>query len=132
MKKKTLLILVLAIFTLLALASCARNSNSAIDRALKRGENAIDRGIGDIGDGIENATDMITDDMYGANSGYSGYAGTGNAMEIFPTIRDKSRDNMGQINTTNGSADGGMGDMYDDMERSRNSLRTDTFSMGNK
>ena len=89
---------------------------------------------------------------YGANSGYSGYAGTGtttagagtrrtsgtgsrtnvtgrdDGMELFPTLRDTSRDNMGQINTTNGSSDGGRGDIYDDMNTNRNSLRTDKMN----
>ncbi len=130
MKKKTLMILILSILTLFVLCSCARNTDSAVYRAVRRGENAIDRGIGDMGNGIDNATDVVTGNRYSADSGYSGYVGTGNATELFPTIRDKSRDNMGQVNTTNGSADGGMGDMYDDMDRHRNSLRTDTFKNG--
>ena len=82
---------------------------------------------------------------YSANGGYDGFTGngtmtTGNGamtkgkakdikkskgMNLLPSLSDTSKDNYGQINTTNGSADGGMGDMYDDMNMSRNSLRTD-------
>ncbi|MBP3579861.1 MAG: hypothetical protein J6K12_01295, partial [Clostridia bacterium] len=51
--------------------------------------------------------------------------GSDRKMDLFPTLRDTSKDNFGQVNTTNGSSDGGMGDIYDDMDSNRNSLRTD-------
>ena len=137
--KSTKIIFICSLILLAAvlLCSCSRNSNRAIDRAVKRGENAIDRGMGSIGDGIENSMDIITGNGFGANSGYSGNVGTrtgtslpysGRAMELLPTLTDKSSDNMGQINTTNGNKDGGMGDMYRDNDTRRNSLKRDTFN----
>ena len=113
------------------LCSCSGNSSRAIDRAINRGENAIDRGMGSIGNGIENGMDITTGDRFGANNGYSGNVGTGTGtslpysgrpMKLLPTLDNKSGDNMGQINTNNGSKDGGKGDMYNDTNRARNSL----------
>lgn len=134
---KILFISSLILLVAISLCSCSRNSSRAIDRAVNRGENAIDRGMGSIGDGIENSMDIITGNGYGANSGYSGNVGTGTGtslpyggrpMELLPTLGDKSNDNKGQINTTNGNKDGGMGDMYRDNDMRRNSLKRDTLT----
>lgn len=136
---KSIKIIFISSFVLLVallFCSCSRNSSKEIDRAINRGENAIDRGIASAGDGIENSMDIITGDGFGANSGYSGNVGTGTGtslpysgrpMELLPTLGDKSNDNKGQINTTNGSKDGGMGDMYKDNDTRRNSLKRDTL-----
>ena len=137
--KITKIIFIMSITVLISLfmCSCMRNSSRKIDDAINRGENAIDRGVGSAGDGIENSMDVVTGDRFGANSGYSGSVGngtntslpySGRPMELLPTLTDKSRDNMGQINTTNGSEDGGNGDMFNDMDRRRNSFRVDSFS----
>lgn len=134
---KIIFLLSITIMVSLFMCSCMRNSSGKIDKAINRGENAIDRGIGSVGDGIENSMDIVTGDRFGANSGYSGGVGngtntslpySGRPMELLPTLTDKSRDNMGQINTTNGNKDGGNGDMFNDMDRRRNSLSIDRFS----
>lgn len=119
------LILLVAVFS----CSCSRNSSRAIDRAINRGENAIDRGIGSKGNGVEDSMDITTGDTYGANSGYSGNVGTGTGTslpysgrptELLPTLGDKHGDNKGQINTNNGNTDGGTGDKKRDNDMSAN------------
>ncbi len=157
MKIKNTVIIMLCALCTVVMCSCSRDmmrtgtnlKNSAkrgIDNAIRNGENVVDYGMG----ALENGTDVTGEGYYrggrgmndgfgtyGANSGYSSYVGNGTSttvtgsdkgMDLFPTIRDTSRDNFGQINTTNGSSDGGMGDIYDDTDSNRNSLRTDKFS----
>ena len=121
------------------------DAKRGIDNAIRNGENVVDYGMGALGNG--NGTDTVGNGYYrggmgmndgfgsyGANSGYNSYVGNGTSttvtgsdrkMDLFPTLRDTSKDNFGQVNTTNGSSDGGMGDIYDDMDSNRNSLRTD-------
>ena len=100
---------------------------------------ALEYGIGTDGTGYYRGGKGMNDGYgtYGANSGYSGYVANGSnttvtgrdkGIDLFPTVKDTSKDNMGQINTTNGKADGGKGDMYDDMNMARNSLRTDKLN----
>ena len=129
------------------------DARRGIDNAIRNGENVVDYGMGALGmnggnggtgtngsGGSYSRGGMGMNDgfgYYGANSGYSGYTGNGSTttvrggdrgMDLFPTIKDTSRDNYGQINTTNGSSDGGRGDIYDDMNTNRNSLRTDRMN----
>ena len=129
------------------------DAKRGIDNAIRNGENVVDYGMGALDYGMGTSDTGYTRGgmgmndgygTYGANSGYNAYAGTGttaagtgtrtavtgrdNGMELFPTLKDTSRDNMGQINTTNGKSDGGKGDMYDDMNMNRNSLRTDKLN----
>ena len=121
------------------------DAKRGIDNAIRNGENVVDYGMGALDYGMGAAgtgytrggmgmNDGYGYGTYGANSGYSGYVGNGtttavtgrdDGIDLFPTLNDTSRDNMGQINTTNGKSDGGRGDMYDDMNMARNSLRTD-------
>lgn len=127
------------------------DAKRGINNAIRNGENVVDYGLGALDNSMGGDRDVTGNryyrggmgmndgfgTTYGANSGYSSYVGNGTStsvsgtddgMEIFPTIRDTSRDNFGQVNTTNGSADGGKGDIYDDMNMNRNSLRTDKFN----
>jgi len=145
-KNTIFILLIISLFSVI-LCSCSRDemrtgtadAKRGIDNAIRNGENVVDYGMG----ALENGVNDITGDRYyrggrgmndgfGANSGYSAYVGNGTGTtasrktnKYLPTIGDTSRDNMGQVNTTNGSSDGGMGDIYDDMNMSRNSLRTD-------
>lgn len=152
-KKLIFSILTLSLLTFM-LCSCSkssmRNGNDVkkdaereIDNALRNGENVVDYGMGALENGANDVTGngyyrggLGFNDGFGANDGYSGYVGNGTGssvsttgtdggIELFPTAGDDSRDNIGQINTTNGSADGGMGDIYKDTDFNRNSLRTD-------
>lgn len=155
MNLKNIFFSILTVITVaLVLCSCSKSSirkgkdikNDAergIDNAIRNGENVVDYGMGGLERGAKNAVGdgnyrggLGFNDGFGANDGYSGYVGngTGNAVtttgtdegiELFPTAGDTSKDNIGQINTTNGSADGGMGDVYKDNDFNRNSLRTD-------
>ena len=129
LNKKIFIFSIAAIMCVL-LCSCSRssmrNTGDAMKRTARRAENFVENGI-----------DNITNPGmygYGANNGYSGYVGNGtgtalpndgNVTPILPTLRDKSKDNRGQINTNNGSLDGGMGDIYKDNSRKRNSVRRD-------
>lgn len=143
MKKTNLLFIIsLAIVTVFLLCSCSRSSmmraGDTMRNAARRTENFMDNGLNAVENGIENGRNTVVGGgMYGANSGYSGNAGTGTgtsvamggkASPLLPTLGDKSRDNMGQINTNNGNLDGGMGDIYDDTDMKRNSLRRDTLT----
>ena len=155
---KTVLAIFAVLVLALAATSCSRSSmrkgtsmrNDAkrgIDNAIRQGENVVDYGLGAldgngdaVGDRYYRGGKGMNDGFgtYGANSGYDAYTGNGSTsvgtrtrndgMDLFPTLRDTSNDNFGQINTTNGKADGGMGDMYDDTDLKRNSLRTDKYS----
>ena len=129
-KSKRLLILAIAAITAILLCSCARSTmwrdRDESREVVRRGKNFIDSGVNAVENGIENGANTITGGMYGANSGYSGNAatGTGNiypndgtATEISPTLRSRARAmdkngkaNMGEINSNNGNADGGLGD----------------------
>ena len=119
------------------------DARRGINNAIRNGENVVDYGMGALGmsgtNGYARGGMGMNDGYgtYGANSGYSGYTGNGSTttvrgsdrgMDLFPTLKDTSRDNYGQINTTNGSSDGGRGDIYDDMNTNRNSLRTDKMN----
>ncbi len=140
MKIKFLFLSIIIAIAAVFLCSCStdsmRQGDGEVRNAVRRGENAIDRGIGSIGDGIENSMDIITggsagNGSYGAYSAADGgmaYADRGRASNILPTLGDTSRDNYGQVNTTNGKADGGMGDMYSDTNTRRNSLRSDMLN----
>ena len=116
MKIKNLMIVFAIAFTLLAFCSCSRNSNRAVDNAVRRGENAIDRGIGFMGNGIDNSMDVVTGKRYSANNAYNGNVGngtgttlpySGRATELSPTLRSKARTNPGGINSNKGHTDYG-------------------------
>ena len=135
---KTLSIFIITAAVTLILCSCSTNTQrkgtSMADgarNAVRRSEQAINNGIGTMENGMNNM--MGNGGYYTADGGYSAYnPGTsrttlpydGKATNILPTLRDTNRNNKGQINTNNGSSDGGMGDIYDDMNTSRNSIKT--------
>lgn len=153
---KTVITVFAVLVLAFAATSCSRNSmrkgtsmgndaRSGIDNAIRNGENVVDYGLGAldgtgdaVGDRYYRGGQGMNDGFgtYGANSGYNAYTGngttsagtTGDGMNFMPSLSDTSRDNFGQVNTTNGKADGGMGDMYDDTGLTRNSLRTDKYS----
>lgn len=152
MKKTNLLFIIsAAIVTVFLLCSCSRGSmmraGDDMRNAARRTENFMDNGLNAVENGVENGRNTVIGGTYGANSGYSANAGigtstgvgygagsgmtvakSGKASPLLPTLGDKSRDNKGQINTNNGSLDGGMGDIYDDTDMNRNSLRRDTLT----
>ncbi|MBQ7399819.1 MAG: hypothetical protein IJW06_05120 [Clostridia bacterium] len=152
MKKTNFLLIISAsILAVFLFCSCSRSSmnrtGNSIRNATRRAENYMDNGLNAVENGVENGSNTIIGGAYGANSGYSGNAGigsstgigygtgtgaavarSGKASPLLPTLGDKSRDNKGQINTNNGSLDGGMGDIYDDTNMKRNSLRRDMIS----
>ena len=155
MKRNRLLIILSGIMlACLLLCSCSRTgikrADDSMRRTARRAENYMDNGLNAVENGVENGNNtMVGGGMYGANSGYSGNAGigtttgigyganaggsttvarSGKATPLLPTLGDKSRDNKGQINTNNGSLDGGMGDIYDDTDMNRNSLKRDLLS----
>lgn len=135
---KTITLFIITAVATLLLCSCStdtqRRGTSMADgarNAVRRGEEVINRGIDSVENGMNNM--MGNTSGYGANSGYSAYSPgvggstlpyDGRATNILPTLRDTNRNNKGQINTNNGSSDGGMGDIYDDMNTSRNSIKT--------
>lgn len=130
LNKKILIVSVMAITTIM-LSSCSRssmrNAGDAMKNTARRAENFVENGIDTMtGRGAN----------YGANSGYSGNVGmgvgtlpySGTAEPLLPTLGDRSRDNRGQINTNNGSLDGGTGDIYKDNDMKRNSMKRDTLN----
>jgi len=139
--KIKLISIISAMVLILALTSCSTNSmrrgTDMARKAVRDGERAINRGIDRMENGIETTPEAVERSLgFEANNNYSGYTGMGTGSSVpygaarvnmFPSISDSSRDNYGQINTTNGKNDGGMGDLYDDMDMARNSMRVDTF-----
>lgn len=151
MKKTNLLFIIsTAIVAVFLLCSCSRGSmmraGDTMRNAARKTENFMDNGLNAVENGVENGRNTAIGGTYGANSGYSANAGigtstgvgygngnmtvarSGKASPLLPTLGDKSRDNKGQINTNNGSLDGGMGDIYDDTDMRRNSLRRDNLT----
>ncbi len=148
---KTKLLSIISIMILvLALCSCstnsmrrgtsmARNSQGSGGNGMNNGmNNSMNNSINSMEGGIETTPESVKRSLgFGANNNYSGNTGTGTGtsvpygstsrVNVFPSLSDSSRDNYGQVNTTNGTSDGGMGDMYDDMDMARNSMRVDTF-----
>ena len=137
MKKNNFFMIFTLIITVFLLCSCSRGSvtraGDSMRNAARRAENFMDNGLNAVENGVENGRNTVVGGgMYGANSGYSANAGTGTgtsvamggtASPLLPTLGDKSRDNKGQINSNNGSIDGGMGDIYDDTDMKRNALK---------
>lgn len=111
LNKKMLVLAILAITTI-ALTACSRSSmrdaGDAMKNTARKAENFVENGI-----------DTVTGrGVYGANDNYSGNSGTGTntmlpsggtASPLMPTVKDKTNENRGQINTNRGSLDGGMG-----------------------
>ncbi len=131
--------IILSLFTLM-LCSCSTDSirtgtkdaAKGIRNAARQGENVIDKGVGMVESGIDSM--LEPNNSYSANGGFSGYSanGTGTTLpyspsvsEIMPTAGSKAKINRGQINTTNGSSDGGKGDIFKDTSMKRNSLSQD-------
>ena len=154
--KKTFYTTIFACLFILCLTSCStdtmRSTDSFMRNAARDTRNTIDRGMNAIDNGINGMNGSYggmygsngmngnnTNRAYSADGGYSNYSAsgrdsmtgiTGNTNQrgdMLPSITSKSRDNYGQINTTNGRADGGMGDIYKDSDTRRNTLGVDTF-----
>ncbi len=145
MKKTNLLIIISSVIvTVFLLCSCSRGSTTragdSLRNSARRTENFMDNGLNAVENGVENGNSTVVGGgMYGANSGYSGNAGIGTnsagtggstavaqggrATPLLPTLGDKSRDNRGQINSNNGSLDGGMGDLRDNNDTKKNSKK---------
>ena len=124
MRKTNLFIIMsCAILMVFLLCSCSRGSmtraGDTIRNTARRTENFMDNGLNAVPNNTENGRNPVTGGMYGANSNYSGNTGIGsssslpqdgNATPLLPTLGNKERDNVGQINTNRGSLDGGIDD----------------------
>lgn len=117
LNKRILLLSITAIVAVL-LCSCSRNTmrraGDTMRSATRDAENFMDNGLNAVENGVENGRNTMIGGTYGANSGYSGNAGTGTgtnytaggtATELNPTIRSSGR---GMVNTNKGNIDGGL------------------------
>lgn len=114
-KKFVLIISAMALCVFL-LCSCSmgtmKKAGDSMRSAARDAENFMDNGLNAVENGVENGRNTVIGGSYGANSGYSANAGTGNytaggkATELKPTV-GKSK-NRGMVNTNKGELDGGL------------------------